>query len=131
MLSSLAHVGVGPPIVTIDREIVAPSAYSDTVCSDSLDIDEESFCQVKCSVPADAYSEFDDTLTVHWEFESEIVPEMGTVRQKKYLRENPPHVLLIFSSFNEEMNGEYHCFSNNTNSDDMDTTRLIGKLHVT
>ena len=82
-------------------------------------------------MPRDAYSEGDSTLIVRWEFGSEIVPETGSVKQEKHLEEDPPHVFLIFTSFNEEMNGEYHCFSNNTHSSDIDSVHIIGKLHVT
>ena len=123
------HAGVGPPTITIDREIVAPAGYSEIGCSDSLNKDGNNTCRVNCSVPT-AYNALDDTLTIHWEFDSRIVPDKGAVRQEMHLEQDPPYVLLIFTSFNKEMNGEYHCHSNNTHSVDIDTVTVIGKQYV-
>ena len=126
----LVIAGVGPPTVTIDQDIIAPAAYSENDCSDSLNGDRESTCRVMCSVPTDAYNELENTLTIHWEFDSVRVPDTGAVRQEMNLEQDPPHVLLIFTSFNEEMNGDYHCLSNNTFGSDKKTVSIIGKLYV-
>lgn len=78
-------------------------------------------------MPADAYSELGN-LSIHWESTSITITDTGPVRQEVDINGESPHALLIFDSFNEEMNGEYTCFASNTHSDDDQAVTVIGKL---
>ena len=120
----LVDADLGPPTITLDRHVIAPSEYSDIDCVDSLG----SRCQFKCSVPEDAYGN-PNTLDIHWEFNSSVIGTTGAVKQEIALERSPPFALLVFDSFSEEMNGEYICYSSNDHSSDSATVKAIGEFY--
>lgn len=128
VVSFSVNLGSGPPTITLDRLIALPIEYSDSDCVDFLNNEEGSMCQFNCSVPADAYDGPNNTLSIYWEFNSEMVPLSGAIRQEIVLNRNPPHALLIFDHFSTTANGEYTCYSTNNHSSDSETVKIIGKL---
>ena len=128
LLSSFpSNIGTGPPNITLDRLLVAPIEYSESDCIDILNSEEGSTCRFNCSVPADAYAG-PNTLSLYWEYDSEMVLLSGAIRQEIVLDGNPPHALLIFDHFSTNANGEYTCYSSNNYSSDRETVKIIGKL---
>ena len=127
LISFLVDVDLGYPTITLDRLIIAPSEYSDSVCLDVLKHEGRSKCQFICSVPADAYGG-PNTLNIYWEFNSSVVGTTGAARQEVFLERDPPYALLTFDSFSVEMNGEYICHSSNNRSSDNEMVKVIGKF---